>query len=64
MSYEADVVLRGLRNQAWERAKGELNSMLTTFYDRKHNSRPDQYDGLKAEIKKFVEKVESEGLHE
>lgn len=51
-----------LRSQAWERAKGELASMLVTF--ERGNRREGQYDELRAEIEKFVQKVEDDGLVE
>lgn len=48
-----------MRCMAWQRAKGELNSMLATFYDdRKH------YEKLKSHIEDFIEEAESEGLSE
>lgn len=56
-----DNVLRTLRTQAWERAKGELNSVLLTFYG-KNNSQ--QFEQLDKAIREFVENVEENGLQE
>ena len=54
-----DRVIRNLRNMAWERAKGELKSMLHTFWDKNDN-----FLILDQEIKKFIKKIEDDGLHE
>ena len=54
-----DRVIRNLRNMAWERAKGELKSMLHTFWDEKGN-----FEELDKEIKKFIKKIEDDGLQE
>ena len=64
--YKMDEVLECLRSQAWERAKGELNSMLVTFRDT--GGAPDgstpRFDRLSELIGEFVEVVESEGLNQ
>ena len=62
-------ILQVLRQQAWERAKGELKSMLTTFYSEgAHLSREDdektQISLLNNAIAKFIKDVEDYGLHE
>jgi len=44
---------------AWERAKGELNSMRQTFYNEK-----EQFDNLDKAISTFIREVEDNGLHE
>jgi hypothetical protein len=54
-----DRVIRTLRGQAWERAKGELNSMLGTFWDD-----DGRFEKLDAAIKEFIKKVEDNGLQE
>jgi hypothetical protein len=56
-------VSRMLRNQAWERAKGELKSMLWTFHGEA-NAREGQFDELDDRINAFVKGVEDDGLHE
>jgi len=56
--------IRTLRYQAWERAKGELQSMLVTFWGKETNTHVDQYDDLQELIDEFVKKVEGRGLQE
>ena len=48
-----------MRLMAWERAKGELNSMLQT-----HVGERDQYIKLKKSITDFINDVEKNGKHE
>ena len=48
-----------LRLMAWQRAKGELNSMLMT-----HVREQEQYDRLKKVIMEFIVDVEDNGKHE
>jgi len=52
-------VLSTLRLQAWERAKGELNSMLQSYwgFDGK-------FESMDEAVTDFIEKVESEGWQE
>lgn len=57
-----EQVLRSMRGQSWQRAKGELRAMLQTFWHG--TARGDQFDALDEAIKEFIEKVENEGLHE
>ncbi len=59
---ESDIS-RILRGQAWERAKGELKSMLLTFYST-HNANEGQFDRLDAMVEELIKTVEDEGLHE
>ena len=54
-----DRVIRNLRHMAWERSKGELRSMLHTFWDD-----TDSYRDLKAAIEQLIKEVEMNGLHE
>ena len=49
--------IRTMRLICWERAKGELNAMLQTFWG-------DRYDALDNACEVFVKKVEDEGLNE
>jgi hypothetical protein len=52
--------LRGLmRAMAWERAKGELESMLATFSGDKS-----RFDALDILVTEFVAEVEAGGLFE
>ena len=53
------MVIRNLRHMAWERAKGELRSMLHTFWDSDK-----EFSALHDEIGKFIKTVEDNGLHE
>ena len=48
-----------IRLMAWERAKGELNSMLQT-----HVGEREQHDRLEKAISDFVKDVEDNGKHE
>lgn len=55
-----EQLLGTMRSQAWERAKGEMKSMLYTYID---------YDGDKfarfsEELKRFIDSVEDHGLQE
>ena len=51
--------IRAMRHMAWERAKGELRSMLQTFYGE-----DDRFCALDEEIDQFIDKVEGEELYE
>ena len=53
------MTLEILRYMAWERAKGELNSMLHTYVNDQ-----DKYWVLEKAIEDFVMDVESNGKHE
>ncbi len=44
---------------AWQRAKGELQSMLMTYYNEEY-----KYRGMSSAIDAFVRDVEDNGLHE
>ncbi len=52
-----DRLMRVLRAQAWERAKGELCSMHHTFWGE-----TDKFNHFDALVKQFVEKIEAEEL--
>lgn len=56
-------ISRMMRNQAWERAKGELKSILWTFHGKK-DSFSGQFDKFEALLEDFVNKIEENGLHE
>jgi hypothetical protein len=45
-----------LRKMAWERAKGELHSILTTYIGNYN------YSEMKVAIDQFIENVEENGL--
>jgi len=59
MSVSNETQIRILRTMAWQRAKGELYSMLETFYNN-----VDQFEALKKEIAEFVNYVENNALQE
>ena len=50
-----------LRAMAWERAKGELNSMLSTYYPTYEGNEviTDDYDLMSKIINDFIKEVES-----
>ena len=54
-----DKFLRTLRTMAWQRAKGEINAMLNTYWKE-----DDKHTQLRALFIDFVSNVESEGLQE
>jgi len=55
-------MIRTLRAQAWERAKGEMQAMLATFWPEAR--RAGQFEELDKMIAEFVENVENNALHE
>ena len=56
-------ILRALRAQAWERAKGELRAVAVTFFGD-GSAAPGQFDQYEAEVEQFVKAVEDQGLAE
>ena len=46
---------------AWERAQGELKSMLHTFWS---GGKDEQYKELDKEITDFIARIKNKGLHE
>jgi len=59
-------ILRAIRTQAWERAKGEMNAMLHTYYDHDEHGRETQsyFDQFSKAMEKFVQQVEDNGWQE
>ena len=57
MSTERDIS-NLLRPMAWERAKGELSSMLHTYWN------DERHAPFQKLFKEFVDGVEENGLHE
>lgn len=58
-----DTLVDTLRFMAWERAKGELKSILGTIYPDYSNEDPhEDYNELKSIIDKFVEDVETKTI--
>jgi len=56
---DCENIVRNLRHMAWERAKGELRSMLHTFW-----SMDKDFKKLDDKVNSFIKEVEDEGLHE
>ena len=54
--------LRSMRSMAWERAKGEMRSMLVTYYSS--NASESNYNKFLALMENFIKEVEGEGLQE
>lgn len=63
MTVENSQISRMLRNQAWERAKGELQSMLWTFQPPA-NANPGQFEAFNDKLQAFISAVENDGLNE
>lgn len=59
MSTTQTEVLQTMRAMAWERAKGEMRSILCTYWDEAEN-----FSALHDEIGIFIKKVEGNGLLE
>jgi hypothetical protein len=51
--------LRTMRMMAWERAKGELRSMLATYWDNY-----DRYTLMDDAVERFIKEVEDNSLEE
>ena len=50
---------RMLRSMAWERAKGELNSMGYTFYDKEL----EKFEKFSKQLDQFIDEIESNELN-
>ena len=62
MEISNSQLMSALRTMAWERAKGELRSMLHTFYSGSDCG--EQFNLLRAEIDKFIGHIEDHALQE
>jgi hypothetical protein len=49
-----------MRNMAWERAKGELNSILQTYWSKVDG----EFEPISKVIEDFIKNVEDHGLSE
>lgn len=58
---EDERVIRAMRTMAWERAKGEMQSMLHTYYE---SSTGDYFQQFNHAFREFVRKVEDHGWQE
>jgi hypothetical protein len=54
---ETRIILDTMRDQAWERAKGELRSLLSTYWD----GDTDAFRKKRDAIEGFIERCEQEG---
>lgn len=59
-----ETSVRIMRTQAWERAKGELRSMLCTYHSARIPSDEGKFEAMDEAIEAFVKQVEDEGLQE
>lgn len=53
-----EIIIKMMRAQAWEKAKGELHSILQTY------CRNENFYLMKKEVDEFIKKVEYGGLIE
>lgn len=61
MADHSSRILPAMRAMAWERAKGEIKSMLTTYYCSEDG---DKFKEMQREFEAFVAAVEDNALHE
>jgi hypothetical protein len=59
-----ELILKSLRNMAWERAKGELLSMCQTYWYDKKDPEGLKFGELHKKIKEFIEDIEDNGIAE
>ena len=60
------VVIRTLRMQAWERAKGELNAMMAATWpgsDNPPTRDSEKFNNLQAAVDSFIVTMEDEELY-
>ena len=62
MKGEERRILNTMRYMAWERAKGELNSMLQTYWRTSDDTH--YYKRMEKAISEFIDDVEGNGLQE
>ncbi len=56
---ENEMILRSIRQMAWQRAKGELQAILVTYWGG-----ADQYAKMDRAVREFCEHVDGHGLAE
>lgn len=61
MSTADNRVLSAMRAMAWERAKGEIKSMLNTYYCQEDGNK---FAEMEREFEAFVSAVENNALQE
>jgi len=54
-----DRVIRTLRAQAWQRAKGELQAVLHTYFGER-----DRFEAMDSAVQELIKTVEDDGLAE
>lgn len=54
-----EILLKTLRTQAWERAKGELQSLLQSYWHE-----PERFQIMQEAVETFIDNVESNGMQE
>lgn len=52
-------IIRNMRHMAWERAKGEMQAMLHTYWND-----DERYKQIEKEIADFIKLIEFQGLYE
>jgi hypothetical protein len=66
LTEDGDRILKSLRAMAWERAKGELQAALSTFWpEYASGSLKEADNGFEAAermVKQFIKKVEDDGI--
>lgn len=55
-------VIRILRSQAWERAKGELNAVLQTYISGAKSTQDGPFEKMDKLVADFINTVEGDGL--
>lgn len=58
---DSKTVIRTLRAMAWERAKGELNSMRHTFWGFTEDEQ--KFSELDLKIEEFIKNIEDDELY-
>lgn len=57
-----DRIIRSMRSMAWERAKGEMQAMLHTYWG--DGGDDERFKQIDKEMSDFIKSVELQGLHE
>jgi len=56
--------IRTMRHMAWERAKGEMRSMVVSVWGDGSLGVTEEFTKLNDAVEEFIKRVEDEGLHE
>lgn len=59
-----EIILRVLRQQAWERAKGELEAVLASYNSNEILGDKERFSKMYSTINSFVSEVEDNGYVE